>query len=84
MYFVIYDTVHLFQNYSVDECETEEEAFNKLDEAKKLHNWSGWVVKEVERPTQALADVSKWNCPQCGFINIDDERACFACGAKRG
>lgn len=49
MYFVILDTVHLFQNYSVDECETEEEAFKKLDEAKRLHGWRGWVAKEVDR-----------------------------------
>ena len=56
MYFIIYDTVHLWQNYSVDECETEEEAFKKLDEAKRLHGRNGWVAKEVERPTQRVPD----------------------------
>ena len=53
MYFVIYDTIHLWQSYSVDECETEEEAFKKLDEAKRLHGWNGWVAKKNRTPNKA-------------------------------
>ena len=59
MYFVIYDTVRLFQNYSVYEYETEEEAFKKLDEGSRLHGWKGWVSKEVERPATSWLEYPK-------------------------
>lgn len=83
MYFVIFDTVHLFQNYSVDECDTQEEAFKKLDEAKRLHGWRGWVAKEVERPTSEWSEYPKCKPDRDGpdwyYVALDDGSVMQAC-----
>lgn len=43
-----------------------------------------WVIDGMKAAQQKRPpDVAKWGCKECGFINFDDERACFACGSQR-
>ena len=53
---------------------------------EKLAELTGFDVPTLRaraRLTQRAPDAAKWNCKECGFINFDDERACFACGTQR-